>query len=314
MIDSERIKEVRKLLNLSQVEFANKLGVTQSSISAIESGGGVSSEVITAIIKEFKVNSDWLLFGRGNAFSNIAYSQVNNYQPILNGHHGITLKNLIKESGFVQSDFADKMGISRNYLLTLLDKSSLKSKYIDKACEILNVNKNVFTMSIHSGFVQEPHARYGLNKNLSQRSDLVGLKPGINRKNNVPIYNADFTEYSVSDIAIFQDHIIGYIDIEGFNKCIGFIRVTIDCMSNAINPGDLVGLEPEPDLKTIEYGHVYQIITKTGKKLMRIIRKGKDDDNLILRASNKEYDEINLEKNQIHKLFKVHGPIRDTWQ
>lgn len=62
-------------------------------------------------------------------------------------HQGVILKKKIKEKGFKQEDFAKKLGVSRNYLLTLLDKVSIKEKYIQKACQILKVDESVFTES-----------------------------------------------------------------------------------------------------------------------------------------------------------------------
>lgn len=59
-------------------------------------------------------------------------------------HQGRILRGLIKEAGYTQEDFASKIGISRNYLLVLLEKSTLNEEYIKLACQALNVNNNVF--------------------------------------------------------------------------------------------------------------------------------------------------------------------------
>lgn len=59
-----RIKELRKQLDMSQVEFAKNLGVTNAHISKIEKGGTVPSDsLIKLISKEYSVNEDWLKAG-----------------------------------------------------------------------------------------------------------------------------------------------------------------------------------------------------------------------------------------------------------
>lgn len=65
-----RIKEIRQALGLTQIEFSNKLGIRQSSLSAIESGvtESISERNIIIICKEFGVSEDWLRNGEGEIF------------------------------------------------------------------------------------------------------------------------------------------------------------------------------------------------------------------------------------------------------
>ena len=65
----ERIKELRKYLNLTQDEFGDRLGVVKSSISNIEKGRhGITDQMIKLMVKEFGVNEDWLRTGDGEMF------------------------------------------------------------------------------------------------------------------------------------------------------------------------------------------------------------------------------------------------------
>lgn len=59
-----RIKELRKLLNMSQVNFAKNLGVTNAHISKIEKGGTAPSDALTKLIcREYEVNELWIKKG-----------------------------------------------------------------------------------------------------------------------------------------------------------------------------------------------------------------------------------------------------------
>jgi transcriptional regulator with XRE-family HTH domain len=66
-----RIKEVRKSLELSQQEFARRLGVTQPSLSDIEKGKteNIDPRNIKIICAEFNVNEEWLRTGKGAMFN-----------------------------------------------------------------------------------------------------------------------------------------------------------------------------------------------------------------------------------------------------
>lgn len=62
----ERIKELRKNLNLTQDEFGERLGVVKSSISNIEKGRhGITDQMIKLMVKEFGVSENWLRTGEG---------------------------------------------------------------------------------------------------------------------------------------------------------------------------------------------------------------------------------------------------------
>lgn len=66
---NERIKELRKSLNLSQDEFGRKLGVTRGAITNIELNKTEPKELFLELIcKVFSVNEQWLRTGEGQMF------------------------------------------------------------------------------------------------------------------------------------------------------------------------------------------------------------------------------------------------------
>ncbi len=63
---NERFKQLRKSLGLSQEELGNKIGLSKSGISNIESGTrNVTDKHIKLICSEFPINEDWLRTGTG---------------------------------------------------------------------------------------------------------------------------------------------------------------------------------------------------------------------------------------------------------
>ena len=72
-ITNTRIKKLRKALDLTQQEFASRIGSTQNAVTGYETGRrNPSSSVINNICKDFRVNEDWLRTGAGEMFREIS--------------------------------------------------------------------------------------------------------------------------------------------------------------------------------------------------------------------------------------------------
>lgn len=66
----DRIKKVRRDLNMTQTEFANRIGSMQNTITRYETNSrNPSASVIALICKEFNVNEGWLRTGEGEMFN-----------------------------------------------------------------------------------------------------------------------------------------------------------------------------------------------------------------------------------------------------
>jgi transcriptional regulator with XRE-family HTH domain len=68
---NERLKEIRKSLNLNQSEFASKIGLAQSGYSQIETGeNSLTEQNIKLVCFVYNVNETWLRSGEGEMFNN----------------------------------------------------------------------------------------------------------------------------------------------------------------------------------------------------------------------------------------------------
>lgn len=66
---NERIKKLRKALDLTQQEFADRLGVKRNTVGQWECGiNNVTDATIVFLCKEFNVNEEWLRNGIGEMF------------------------------------------------------------------------------------------------------------------------------------------------------------------------------------------------------------------------------------------------------
>jgi transcriptional regulator with XRE-family HTH domain len=65
----ERIRLVRKKIDLKQSDFAGRIGLTQTSMSMIEAGKApLTDKNIKLICATFAVDEDWLRTGKGEMF------------------------------------------------------------------------------------------------------------------------------------------------------------------------------------------------------------------------------------------------------
>lgn len=67
---NERLKKLRKTLDLTQQEFAKRIGIARANIASYEVGkSNLSDAVISLICREFNVNENWLRTGDGEMFT-----------------------------------------------------------------------------------------------------------------------------------------------------------------------------------------------------------------------------------------------------
>ncbi len=65
----QRIKKIRKLLDLSQQELADELKITKQAISNMETGKSTAGiNVLSKLLLDYNVNLNFLVGGKGSVF------------------------------------------------------------------------------------------------------------------------------------------------------------------------------------------------------------------------------------------------------
>jgi len=66
----KRIRKIRESQKMSQTEFAGRIGLTQTSLSMIETAtSNQTKKNIKLICSTYHVNEDWLLTGEGDMYA-----------------------------------------------------------------------------------------------------------------------------------------------------------------------------------------------------------------------------------------------------
>lgn len=69
----DRLKKLRKTLDLTQQAFADRIGMKQNTIAQYEMGRTIPSDaIIFSICREFNVNENWLRTGEGDMFTEMS--------------------------------------------------------------------------------------------------------------------------------------------------------------------------------------------------------------------------------------------------
>jgi transcriptional regulator with XRE-family HTH domain len=69
----DRIRLVRRTLNLSQAEFAKRIGLRQTSLSMIELGNtALTKKNIKLVCTIFAIDEEWLRSGKGEMFGAVS--------------------------------------------------------------------------------------------------------------------------------------------------------------------------------------------------------------------------------------------------
>jgi len=78
---NKRLKQIREELGISQTDFANRIGMKQPYLSALEAGKNeVTAKIISLLVEHFQVSADWLITGKSKKF--ISYSNEENFNKL----------------------------------------------------------------------------------------------------------------------------------------------------------------------------------------------------------------------------------------
>lgn len=130
---NERLKKLRKTLDLTQQEFADRLNVPRNTIGGYEVGkSNPSDAAVNNICITFNINEHWLRTGEGEMFSeSFGSSNINE-----------RLRILRKKLDMTQQEFADKIGSKRNTIAKYETNTNIPSTaVISLICREFNVDE-----------------------------------------------------------------------------------------------------------------------------------------------------------------------------
>ena len=120
----DRIKSIRKSTNLTQIDFAKKLGLSRNAIASYEGGVRIPNEaMIKLICTTYKVDPFWLETGEGDMFTAIPESIIDS----LVDEFDLDNRDRYIIEAYLQAPESQRNAI-KDFLLTLAEKSAKKNE------------------------------------------------------------------------------------------------------------------------------------------------------------------------------------------
>lgn len=116
---NERIRKLRKTLELTQKEFANRIGIKQNTVATYEIGRSEPIDAVIALIcREFNVNEEWLRTGIGTMFKGTEEAAVSRLCDEL---HATVL-----EAGIIRAYFRIPPEIRDTFMRRMMEEIQLE--------------------------------------------------------------------------------------------------------------------------------------------------------------------------------------------
>ena len=221
------------------------------------------------------------------------------------------LAEYFKSKGVTQLAIAEKLGVSKAYVNALMtgkkafgksQAAKWSSEFGISASWLLTGDGDMFTTSSSDK-----------QSEVKREEEEYELLPRITEDKGRPYYDVDF----LGGYGEFADDpasapVTYMIDYPPYNKeGVFYMNVRGDSMSPEINSGDLVALRPiEAWYDFLLLGKVYAIVTLSGQRTIKRLRRGSDSEHYTLEPINPAYESQEIPKTQIERVFEVLDGIR----
>lgn len=216
---------------------------------------------------------------------------------------------LIKDLGLTPNAFAKKVGLgSSNLSRKLKESTPFTAKDYLKISEALGISRNWLETGEGSRYddVIRMYDRGLVNMAIDKSVGQV-----IHGKDAKPFYDVDFALGFSEMYNDTPNTPTKYISVPGYEKTDFWCRASGDSMKPLISNGDIIALKVIPDwTEFLPMNEIYAIMTKNDLRTVKVIRRGSDNEHFTLHAINEEYEDQEIKKEAITKVFKVLGSLK----
>lgn len=203
---------------------------------------------------------------------------------------GDRLKQVIDSKGITSYELSMQTGVSQATLSRIIgnvtSKPSLKTAEI--LAEYLQINRTWL---------------------LTGKGDMTNQTPAKRVSHRIR-YWVD-VDATAGGVTVFDDMITkNYIDlsIPEFRDCTDAVNLYGDSMSPLYKSGQIIILKAWTE-SFIDFGNVYLIVTKSGNRMVKYLRKGSDAAHVTCVSENPAFDPFEILIDDILKLYIVKGSI-----
>lgn len=218
------------------------------------------------------------------------------------------IQRLVNDRGITVNAFSKLVDITQSNLSRKL-RGALPITELDlfKIANALKVEMDWLKDGVGEPYQEEGKSM--LNAELEGKATsarpLVSMEKTRNRK---PFYDIDFALGFQEYFNDSNEAPSCYVEMPGFDTVDFWCRASGDSMMPCIKNGDAIGLkEIDAWFDFIPMNEVYAIVTMNNLRTVKVIRKGHDETCFTLHSYNSEYEDQEIQKSSILKVYKVIG-------
>ncbi|MCM1033378.1 MAG: hypothetical protein NC405_06425 [Odoribacter sp.] len=213
------------------------------------------------------------------------------------------LKFLYSASRRSQAKFSRMIGLDPSSMSRLLSgKIPITDQFINRLVVNLGISKEWFLT--------------GTGVPFPRKDDLPGVViPNITNVSTceakgAALYDIDATAGALPmDRLLASDRIVGYIDIPNIDPSLPVVRVSGDSMEPKLQNGSWMSIREIHDTSIIMWGQIYLVVLEDYRMVKYLRRHPSNPDMVILHSANPAYDDIEIPRSSICKLFLVETVI-----
>lgn len=214
----------------------------------------------------------------------------------------------LEKEGNTKAEIARMLDVKPQYLTPLLNrKRDASEKFVKKFCIVFNINQNDLLKAMRE---YESHDVLKIAKEPLIRA---ATQPLSDDSPKIPLVSvAAVAGFGNSDFAIKKGDIKDYYVVPKFkDRRIDFmIEVSGSSMYPKYSSGDVVACTILRESKFIQWNKVHLIGTVEQGILIKRVKKGQDDQHLLLISDNKDYDPFVISLDEVTGMALVVGVIR----
>ncbi len=213
------------------------------------------------------------------------------------------LRYLLLLSRKTQAQFSRLVGVDPSSMSKILtERMAPADSFINRVVVNLGVSKDWLVS--------------GKGVPFPKNSEMVVLNSGemslTPAPKGAPVYNIDATAGTTPLTRAFTDeNVIGYLDMPEIDPRYPLVRVSGDSMLPTIPNGSYISIREISDPDLIFWGATY-LVQLEDYRMVKMVRRHTDPSKIILHSENSAYDDIEVDRDKVIKLFLVENVINCT--
>lgn len=204
------------------------------------------------------------------------------------------IRYLIKQSRLTQSEFSKRLG---------MDPANL-SKHLNGHLPVTEglLNRIAVDMGVSKQWLvdgsESPYAK--------PRHVIENVPTACYTGVSAPVYDIDVTAGNAELSHLFaSEQAVGSLSLPRISPDCVVVKVSGDSMSPVISDGAYIAIRPVSPDSCIFWGQIYVVVLEDYRMVKYLRRNPDDETKVVLRSANPAYDDIDISKHDILKLFLV---------